>query len=394
MLYPLLIPSICLCETSRRQRSGQIIQARIRTLPSMLQLSLPRWQPTVISRLAALAAIIGFCLVIIAHGHAKGHRTDTTAPYQGAKAALQGISPYSDAVTLETQRIYWGEDEVTDEHRFAYPAYSIFIFGWLTLLPLKTAYVVWAIVQFLLVIYALNRFGLSVFFATVLFFAFKETLAVSLMGQSVLWTVAWIALGLRALQNEQPRRAGLYFALSCIHPVLAIPISLMTLLYCGRALRAYVIIMLLWLLASLLVFGLWIPDWIITMVAYRGYVGYLNWIPSLVPASVPFSVTVLVAALLQRSLLLRHILSTSALFMLMPITGLYQLALLAPSIARIAKLYWLIIIAAIWYYVFQPLDIRRFELLVIPALVVIITLSQVVIALRLRRSEQLAPSDA
>ena len=340
-----------------------------------------------IGRIAALAAIVGFCLLVITVGIENGQRTDTTAPYQGARAALQGISPNSDSVTLETQRIYWGNDEVRDEHRFAYPAYSIFIFGWLTVFPLKTAYIVWGVVQFLFAIYALHKLGLSVFFATVLLFALKEPITVPLMGQSTLWSAAWIALGLHALKTNRERHAGAAFALSCINPVLTVPITLLTLLYCGRALRTFLIAMLLWLLLSLLAFGAWIPDWIVTMFAYSGYVDFMTWLPHLVPASVPFAIAVLIGAVLQRGLFLRHLLATCAVLMLLPVTGLYQLCLLAPSMARMAKPYWIPIAAVMWIFSSQPLQLRRYEVLIIPTLFVIVSVWQTVVAPRLKPAQ-------
>ena len=177
-------------------------------------------------------------------------------------------------------------------------------------------------------------------------------------------------LALDALKRQQQVRAAFFFALSTLHPILTLPLALLVLLPHGRALVTFVALMTASLALSLIIGGLWIPQWVTTMTAYSSYVSYMVWLPRTLPLLIPLGMLLVYFALRQGEPLTRYALALSAAVVLLPITGLYHLTLFAPVLAQRPRRYVVALGIATWALSsVAPFDIRQLTPLLFVALV-------------------------
>jgi hypothetical protein len=299
--------------------------------------------------------------------------SDLTPRYVGAQAALRGQSPYSEATLRDIQIAYYGAvaTEGQDQQRFAYPAYSLFIFTPLTVFPLTVAHTVWQLAQLALVLAALRRLGTPLVVGALLLIVLKEPVVNLLVGNLALWATAWIGFGLDALERKQERRAGVYFMLACIQPTLTIPLALFLLLPFRKALLTFVVGMGAVGIASVALWGWWIPDFLAGLRSYTTYVSYMVWLPALFPPVVVVALWSLVNGWRTDTPLTRYRYTLSALVLVMPLTGLYHLSLFL--LARLPLRWWLVVGAVIWLATPLPFEARRFEVVLFAATVLIFT---------------------
>lgn len=305
---------------------------------------------------------------------------DFTPRYVPAQAALMGQSAYSDVVTTQSQIAYYGAPATADmdQHRFGYPAYSLFVYGALTVLPLRAAALVWMVAQVALCLWMLHLHGVGVWKALALIVLLREPLVALLIGQSVLWSVAWIGLALWTLERARHPQAAVAFALAALQPTITVPLALVVLLRYPHALRVYVLIMTGVVGASVVVFGWWIPDWLHGLTAYAGYVSYMVWIAPLLPLVIPFALGGgLWAALPSTPLWERAGLGLAALVLLLPLTGLYHLALFLPMLVRQSWRWSLVIGVVAWGMSIFPFELRIVEVLAVAGVVAWVSLPAV-----------------
>ena len=300
------------------------------------------------------------------------HPNDVIDPYIAAQQARAGINPYSTEATAAIQQAYYGRPAHVDEDqmRFAFPGYSLLVFIPLSIVPERAALVVWEGAQLALVLLALRRLGVKPLHAALILVALKEPVVNLFVGNTALWVTAWVGFGLAALERQQSKRAALYFAFAALQPVIAVPLALLMLANHRRALVSYGAALAAIGAASVMLWGLWIPDWLAQMRAYTGYVRYLVWLPALFPPVVLVSLAALWRGVLNDNGG-RYGLVLSGLVTALPLTGLYHLALFA--LVRLPVWAWGLIAAVMWGLSPLPFEIRRFEPL---ALAVIVIASQ------------------
>lgn len=297
--------------------------------------------------------------------------SDLTPRYIGAQAALRGLSPYSDATLRDIQIAYYGAiaTEGQDQQRFAYPAYSLFVFTPLTVFPLTVAHALWQLAQLALVLAAMRRLGTPLVVGALLLIVLKEPVVNLLVGNIALWAAAWIGFGLDALERKQECRAGVYFMLACIQPTLTIPLALFMLLTYRKALLTFVVGMGAVGVASVALWGWWLPDFLAGLRSYTTYVSYMVWLPALFPPVVVVALWSLVNGWHTDTPLTRYRYTLAALVLVMPLTGLYHLSLFL--LARLPLRWWLVLGAVVWLMTPLPFEIRRFEVLLFAGVVLL-----------------------
>ncbi|HVU10614.1 MAG TPA: glycosyltransferase family 87 protein [Phototrophicaceae bacterium] len=320
--------------------------------------------------LFGFVVLLGAALFMINNVSQRGEAYDFIDHYNGAKAALSGISPYSESVTESNQIAWYGHVARTeDPQRFNYPAYSIFVFGVLTIFPPQAAIVIWTIIQLTLCMVMLNRLGRSAWASLLILLLLREPLSSFLLAQSTLWAAAWIGFGLIALEKRYSVRAGLCFALASLHPVLTIPLAIIVLLRDRRALLAFGISLLVGFGISLVAFGWWVPAWVNNLLNYSSGVNYLVWVARQFPVFIPVGGILLLVGVTRKAVWSRFSFTLSAFVLLLPLTGLYHLTLFLPMVAKM-RWRWLAILTVImWALAPQPFAIRQWEPVILAALV-------------------------
>lgn len=287
---------------------------------------------------------------------------DFTPRYVGVQSALSGESLYSQTTTERIQQVYYGYTTITqDQQAFAYPATSALVFAPITALPLMPAAEYWRGAQLVLACVALFLLVRRWYAPPLLLLLLHEPLVGFLLAQTVLWSVAWLAFGLYALERGWRVRAGVCCALATIQPTLTIPIILILLIRQRRALAAFFAVMLLWALASILVFGWWLPDWLRGVSAYGGYVEFLVWLPGRVWWVAPIGLGLLLLALREKRAAERLGLAAAGTVLLLPMTGLYHLSLFAPAVCRLRWQFWVLFALAAWGLILLPFEFRVWE---------------------------------
>lgn len=309
--------------------------------------------------LLLIALSVGFALWLIAPSP-----NDFTVPYTGAQQARAGVYVYGAEATEATQTAYYGAviGNTGDQQRFAYPAYSLFVFAPFTMLSFREAFAAWEALQVMLVLLAMRRLGIRPMYAALVLVALKEPLVNVLVGNTALWGAAWVGFGLAALERQQERRAGVWFALAALQPTITVPLALLVLSSRRKALICYLLTLAVIGSASLVLWGCWIPDWLEQIRAYGGYVNFMVWLPAFFLPAVILGVAALWRGL-QSGGTGRYALLLSGLVSLLPLTGLYHLSLF--SLARLSARWWGLIGVVMWSLSALPFAVRRFEPLIL-----------------------------
>lgn len=259
-------------------------------------------RPAVI--LAGLVILLLFVLdswatheLVMAH---EAGALDFYARWAGARGFfLQGISPYSQEVSLQIQEAFHGRPARPDEDQvlFAYPFYTVFVIAPLTLLPYGWAAAVWlALLEFgllaaLLLLLDVYRWqpspGLLIPIVgwTLLFYPHLRGI---LLGQFVVLIGVLLALVVWALTHRRDGLAGVALALTTIKPqvvLLVIPLLLLWAIGQRRWRFAGTFALTLGGLfaASFLAMPDWLGDFIYQVTAYPTYTAYPPYILMPVP---------------------------------------------------------------------------------------------------------------
>lgn len=205
---------------------------------------------------------------------------DFLARWNGARSwLLEGVSPYDERVSLETQRLIYGRaadpEQGEDVAHFVYPLPSMLFFGPFGLLEYNLARALWmTLLEFSLAALALVSLNLVGWRATpwtaagmVLFsLAWYHGTRTILVGQFAGVNALLIALALLLLRQHQDVPAGALLALSLAKPqmvFLLIPLVLLWALSVGRhgVWGGFFVTTLVLMAASLAL----IPDWPVQM---------------------------------------------------------------------------------------------------------------------------------
>lgn len=338
---------------------------------------------------------------------ARGVRFDVYVHYVGARAVWQGQNPYTEAVAIQIQQDMFGAriTEGSNQHFVAYPAYAHVVLGPLAALPAQIALQVWLTLQLtamllvpLIWVFLLPGRLAPVLLAVLLFltvFVFVHPINAVVIGQFIGSMLLLLTVGVWALRAGRDVLAGVCFALATIPPTLSGPLTSAVLLLLAlrgrwRGLAAYVGVLAVLTVVSLLLIGWWVPDFLAIAQQYAGYanttwgpislpwgLGWLGVLPALGIggwAAIRYWRTPQDAAAIT-SLFLTWL--TAAMFLL-PQTGGYVLALLIPVMVALFKAParyggWIrgivvLICALPWLFLRVPV-LAPFEAAVLPLLV-------------------------
>ncbi|MFQ6015919.1 MAG: glycosyltransferase family 87 protein [Anaerolineae bacterium] len=192
----------------------------------------------------------------------------------GRALILAGESPYSQAVTDQSQLAIYGQlaDRGMDQLAFAYPLYTLFVLLPLVLLPYPLAQAAWMtlllfalLASSFLTLRAFNYDSrgshlLTIGFWTVLFYPAARCLA---LGQYAVIVLFWAALAFAAISDGRDLLAGLSLALATAKPQMVFLVVPLLLLWAWwhrrwRIVAAFAITLAMLLLLS----TLWQPDWV------------------------------------------------------------------------------------------------------------------------------------
>ena len=157
---------------------------------------------------------------------------DFLARWVGAnKWLLEGLSPYDERVSLETQELIYGHPADTeigeDKNHFIYPMYSMIFFGpfglldytiaraiWMTILEVAAVALVWISLRFAQWKTSFGMTALLVLFSLIWYHGARTIV----LGQFAVINAILIILGLYLIRREQDFGAGVLLALSTIKP--------------------------------------------------------------------------------------------------------------------------------------------------------------------------------
>ncbi len=216
----------------------------------------------------------------------------------GGRALLRGQNPYGPEAEAETHLVVYGRPRRPEEPQFGfyYPAYVVVLVGPLLLLPLETAVRVWGAVN-LAVLLTLGlviawrvsprpppvMFGLA-FFSLGLFWPGVLNVTV---GQYGLAVVGLGALGWALLRAGRDLPAGAVLALATIKPSVSfLPIVLVLGWAAARrrfgVLAGFAVCLAGLVLATSILAGWWVDDFIRGLVGYQVNVGsaFVTWKPA------------------------------------------------------------------------------------------------------------------
>lgn len=287
-------------------------------------------------------------LIILLICLAPAKPVDFTAVYHGVQALLDGVSPYDQSITDLNQLSTYGRLALPDEDqmRIAHPLTSLLLLLPIGLLPLKLATVLYCVGSLVLLCAALVRLGAPWWWAALLVLLLREPLASFFLGQIALLAAAATAWAVVALKEKRYGLAQACFVAASVHPVLTIPLALIVLPKRGL----YLAIMISAGLVSLLIEPLWALRWLETVRMYPAYVDYMVWLPSITPIVVPVGF-VLLFLTEYKSIL-------SGLVLLLPITGMYHMALFAPVFIKPTRIA-LLLIAILWAVSFMEPSMKK-----------------------------------
>lgn len=239
------------------------------------------------------SSVTSFLLLVPANQQ----RFDFYPHWVGARTALQGDTPYTDAVTRQIQLGMFGRELTPeeDQQRFAYTPLIAVLMLPLWLLPFPLAVSLWLGLQFLLLILTpllllnLLQWRLApALFALLLLFSvlvFRYPLVAYVLGQYIPFCLACLVVALWGMVKNRQTVGGLGLAWAMVRPeVVLLPLLALLLLAWRR--RQYRLIgtwvgttAVVWLVTWLLI-GFWELDWLQNIAAYRQYAPP-DWPPAL-----------------------------------------------------------------------------------------------------------------
>ncbi|MBN2084966.1 MAG: DUF2029 domain-containing protein [Anaerolineales bacterium] len=231
---------------------------------------------------AVILIAAGVCLAVLTRvnyqfSESNPGGNDFLARWMGARFALQGVQPYDDRVSLESQKWIYGHaaDPARGEDlsRFAYPLYSMIVFLPFGLFEFTTARALWmtlleaGTIAFAVLAAALAgwegrrwRMAVWILFSLFGYFGFRAVIN----GNPVVLVSLFLACALFLLKREFPVPAGIFLALAAIKPQVVFFPLLWIALWSLHRKRFSVLVSLGVTLAVLIGVGmLFVPDWVI-----------------------------------------------------------------------------------------------------------------------------------
>jgi hypothetical protein len=243
----------------------------------------------VIAVLAAAAGLAALTWVNYRYSVQNPGGSDFVPRWVGTRLFLMnGQSPYSDATTTEIQKMFYGRQARPGEDQvlFAYPLYSIFIFGPFAMIEdFNMARAVWMTILEVAAL-LLTAAGLSLarwrppalMLAGLLIFAllWYYGLRTLINANAGLLIALFVSGVLLLIRSEQDGLAGVLLALSTFKPQVVLPLVILVLLWAASRRRWVLFWSFLGSLALLVaVMALLIPNWIwqdfVQIAAYPEY---------------------------------------------------------------------------------------------------------------------------
>jgi hypothetical protein len=202
---------------------------------------------------------------------------DFLARWMGARFMLKGISPYDERVALETQNLIYGHaadpSRGEDLSRFAYPLYSMIIFGLFGFFDFTTARAIWmTVLEVGTIAFAVlaamlagwegrrGRTAVWILFSLFGYFGFRAVIN----GNPIVLVSLFLGLAIFLLGKGHPLPAGILLAFATIKPQVVILPILWIILWSVFQKRYAVLAYFGVTLAVLAGVGmLFIPNWII-----------------------------------------------------------------------------------------------------------------------------------
>jgi hypothetical protein len=207
---------------------------------------------------------------------------DFLARWVGAnKWLLEGLSPYDDRVSLETQELIYGHpadpEAGEDKNHFIYPMYSMVFFGpfglldytiaraiWMTILEVAAVALVWISLR---VANWRTSFWMTAFLVlfSLIWYHGARTI---ILGQFAVINAFMIALAIYLIRNEQDFSAGVLLALSTIKPQMVYLLVPFVFIWAYSVRRFRILSGFLVTFAILMVVTLaLVPNWPMAMIA-------------------------------------------------------------------------------------------------------------------------------
>jgi hypothetical protein len=231
---------------------------------------------------AAILITAGICLAVLTRvnyqfSESNPGGNDFLARWMGARFVLKGIQPYDDRVALETQNWIYGHaadpSRGEDLSRFAYPLYSMIIFGLFGFFDFTTARALWMTVlevgaiAFAVLTAAIagwegqrGKVAVWILFALFGYFGFRAMIN----GNPIVLVSLFLASAIVLLGKSFPLPAGILLAFATIKPQVVIFPILWIILWCLFQKRYAVLVYFGVTLAVLVgVCMVFVPNWII-----------------------------------------------------------------------------------------------------------------------------------
>jgi hypothetical protein len=231
---------------------------------------------------AAILITTGICLAVLTRvnyqfSESNPGGNDFLARWMGARFVLQGIQPYDDRVALETQNWIYGHAadprQGEDLSRFAYPLYSVIIFGLFGLFDFTTARAIWmTVLEVGTIAFAVLAAAVAgwegqrwktavwILFALFGYFGFRAVIN----GNPVVLVSLFLACAIILMKKGFPLPAGILLAFATIKPQVVIFPIIWIILWCLFQRRYAVLVYFGTALAVLVgVCMVFVPNWIV-----------------------------------------------------------------------------------------------------------------------------------
>lgn len=273
---------------------------------------------------------------------------DFTAVYHGVTALSDNESPYDMKIAEQNQRFTYGRLALDgeDQMRIAHPLTSLLLLYPLAWFELQTAKAIFIAGSALLLISGVHQLGAKWWWSVLVCILLREPVAAFMLGQIALLSSACVVWALVFAKRRQNRAAQLMMVIASVHPILSVPIALLTL----KKRSLYVSVLSLLFCLSLCIDWQWPLKWLSVARAYPGYVNYMVWLPQVAPILAFIGIALLFMRNFTGSL--------TGLTLLMPLTGAYHLTLYAPVFSKPTYVF-LVFALLIWFIPLFPISDRK-----------------------------------
>lgn len=243
--------------------------------------------PLIVINLLVGAAIVWFNLTVMAPMF--GLRNDFYPRWVHGRAQWGGISPFSDEIALEVERGLCGcnvqsVDQLPRERGF-YPFYTGVALAPFLPIPAQTASAIWMAIQLLSIVWTpiiwmiILKWRPPVWLLLLMVigftFVYRYPMIVYIVVQFVGSMMLIFSIAALLLLNGKDAWAGAILAFATIPPTMGGPIAgailgVYFLRGRWRGLAAFIAVLAVWMLISVLQLGWWVPEFVRMVTAYPG----------------------------------------------------------------------------------------------------------------------------